>query len=59
MNYNKKRKRQNGRQDRNCGPKYNIWIDEFAQVNLEIDRLIEEGVLPRLDFNPVPVVKFP
>lgn len=54
MNYEKKRKRQNGRQAKR-EPKYNIWIDKYDRLHATIDRLIEEGTLPAIDFNPTPI----
>jgi hypothetical protein len=37
MNYDKKRKRQSGRQTRK-EPTYRIWIDEAAQIHATIDK---------------------
>lgn len=52
MNYLKKRKRQNGRQRRNCEPTYHIWIDEYAQIHATIDKEIKDGRLPEVSFKP-------
>ena len=59
MNYQKKRKRQNGRQKRNCEPKYKIWIDECDRLHATIDKSIKDGHLPPVSFDPIPVVQFP
>ena len=37
MNYEKKRKRQNGRQML-LEPKYKIYVDEFGKIHAEIDK---------------------
>ena len=54
MNYQKKRKRQNGRQKRNCEPKYKIWINEWDGLHVTIDRLVAEGQLPKITFDEKP-----
>lgn len=54
MNYEKKRKRQNGRQAKR-EPKYRIYIDEYAKIHAVIDKAIKDGILPRVDFNPEPI----
>jgi len=56
MNYEKKRKRQNGRQKRNCEPKYKIWIDEWDRLHATIDKAIKDGILPPVDFDPSTLV---
>ncbi len=70
MNLDKKRKRQAGRQARKVQDHYSIWIDDagkvhakrykarnpWAKMHKEIDPLVAEGKLPRVDFNPVRVV---
>lgn len=38
MNYEKKRKRQNGRQKRNSEPTYKIWIDEEAKIHATFEK---------------------
>lgn len=52
MNYDKKRKRQSGRQKRNCEPKYKIWIDEWDHLHATIDKAIKDGILPPVNFDP-------
>lgn len=54
MNYEKKRKRQNGRQAKR-EPQYKIWIDEYAQIHATIDKAIKDGVLPPIDFDQEPI----
>lgn len=54
MNYQQKRKRQNGRQKRNCEPKYKIWINEWDRLHATIDRLVAEGKLPTITFDEKP-----
>lgn len=51
MNYEKKRKRQNGRQSKNKSS-YRVIIDEYWKMEQErISALIKEGKLPELKFD--------
>lgn len=60
MNYQKKRKRQNGRQKRNGTSNYKIWLDdEFDKLHATIDKAIKDGHLPPVSFDPIPVVRCP
>lgn len=54
MNYQKKRRRQKGRQKRNCEPKYKIWIDEWYGLHATIDKAIKHGILPAITFDEKP-----
>lgn len=58
MNYEKKRKRQNGRQKYKEHP-YNIYIDEWDRLHATIDKAIKDGHLPPVRFDPDSLVKFP
>lgn len=46
MNYDKKRKRQSGRQKNKAA-----WEVQYKSLMDEINTLIEQGVLPPVDFN--------
>lgn len=55
MNYPKKRKRQNGRQDGNspsqsCAHYQRGFYDGQSEL---ISRLVEAGILPKVDFKPM------
>ncbi len=54
MNYDKKRKRQNGRQAKRK-PQYKIWIDEYAQIHATIEKEIKDGILPAVSFDPATI----
>lgn len=58
MDYENKRKRQNGRQKRK-ELQYKIWIDEYAQIHATIHKAIKDGHLPPVNFDPIPTVHFP
>jgi hypothetical protein len=52
MDYDKKRKRQTGRQARNGHIGYKIYTDEYLDgLHAEIEQLIHDGVLPRVSFD--------
>ena len=52
MNYETKRKRQNGRQKRAGKTSYQIWDEaRYEKLYIEIERLIEKGDLPRIEFD--------
>jgi hypothetical protein len=38
MNYEKKRKRNSGRQKRQSEPTYKIWIDEAARIHATVEK---------------------
>jgi len=48
MNYEKKRKRQNGRQKDK--PTYKIWLDEYCKIHATIEKKIQNGILPPINF---------
>lgn len=52
MNYEKKRKRQSGRQKQ----KPRVIFDEWNKLHAEIDRLIEAGILPTIHYDPTPII---
>lgn len=58
MNYEKKRKRQNGRQ-KHKKHQYKIYIDEWHRLHATIDKAIKDGHLPPVSFDPYSLVKFP
>ena len=52
MNYEKKRKRQNGRQKRKRTHCNQVWIDEYERLHKIIDKAIKDGILPPVTFDP-------
>ena len=59
MNYEKKRKRQRGRQQCRPSERYRAKLDaHFEKAAQEIDRLIAEGVLPPITFSSDPIYKY-
>lgn len=69
MNYEKKRKRQSGRQSRKVQDCYSVWIDEagkihgklyqgrdpWAKLHAQIDQDIADGKLPAINFEYKPI----
>lgn len=47
MNFDKKRKRQNGREN----GRIRIVVNEWRRLDAEIGKLIEEGVLPPVNYD--------
>ena len=59
MNYEKKRKRQNGRQECRPSERYRAKLEaHFEKVGADITRMIEEGVLPPITFSSDPIYKY-